>query len=1030
MDGDTSRLFSSLSLHEQVSIIAALLRGLLLEAEPLPPERPEYYAGFVAMYQMVLYTEIAGEVDIQRSEIDREQEAELWKEQARRGDADFHAWCEVSADVHRQERIERQSRLDRLCPDEMEQSYLQSMRAECDSNDQMQQRALAVLPELQEKMASLSMLPKEKDLIKQMAAFDQRVTRAKTATLGQGSSQPSRKKKHKDPGANDYAFYWRRLFLNMQSERIGGTCMPGKIKADCADMEAWEAAAYFFMTAGCIRLSTEDHALVYGPFNGKEEEQKEYEDLIHARSRRRFEIFSKLWDPAKVAFDELTVQVLSSHAHGPPVLHPWWPAENHRLQCKLEQDRLEALERELNGEDTSEAARGRSQLSPILFSCRPFMTEVQQDELKHQPLSTRIEMEQARDSWIWIWHDLMDGKDLDYDSPADRYHALLLTRDILNSQNIPLEHVGTIGLWSPSDWMKSVSDDLALTCSFCYSKILPSLETQAITCSGCGVAKYCKSSCQDADWTKEYMPHREACAAMRLARSDPVAFRSQMEADRQEARRLAETEVQKRREEQVEAARKEAASKAAALLAPAQEDRDQNFASEALAHLQRVMKARTEATTLRAIPERNEDLKSALTLAQRISIKGSWPDELRGGFARSVAEARELLESSSNTLQQQHSEGDVKLGGPSRHKGPAQAEPGRQAPGQATLSKRPKQADEVDATPSKREKQKRRRSELKRKKEVELAHHAEAEAALERQRLYNLHPKVWEAAEGDAFEGIQEETVLDDGEVVITLPSKTSNAFAFREGLLKDSARKLWAEGQRSPHSAKQRRGRSSSPDHCWRGSQARGLKFSLAEFQARFAGADSRQRLATAGPEDYGADLSEAVPSCEQSQADSVLEVGVEGFMDPRDILFTHSSISRCFRNGAALDDTIEAVLKGEIELTAFPAMEVIDLDGHYFCLSNRRLFLHRVLANMGRCQQARVVPLSWNSERVQRLRWDESLGRLATKWERSLSTKNGGRLVRIQSKFSSLQEPSRASRDGLLQVRSAVDRAQSAHR
>ena len=612
MDGDTSRLFSSL----RISIIAGLLRGLLLEAEPLPPERPEYYAGFVAMYQMVLYTEIVCEVDMQRMEINMERDEELWKEQARSGHTDFHAWCEVSADARRQECIQRQSRLEQLSPDEIEQSYLNSMRAQCDSGDQMQQRVLAVLPELQEKMAALSMTPKTKDIIKQMAAFDQKVTRARTATPGQESSHPHRKKKHKDPGANDYAFYWRRLFLNMQSERMGGTCMLGKIKADCADMEAWEAAAYFFMTAGCIRLRTEDHALVYGPGNGKEEEQKEYEDLIHARSRRRYEIFSKLWDPAKVALDELTLQVLSNHAHGPPALQPWWPAENHRRRWKLEQDRLEAVERELNGEDTFEAASGQNQLPYVLFRYKPFMTEVRQHELKHQPLSTRIEIQQMSDSWIWTWHELMDGNNLDYDSPADRYHALLLTRDMLNSQNIPFEHVGTLGLWSPSDWMKAVSDDLAITCSFCHSKLSPALETQTITCSGCGVAKYCSSNCQDADWTKEYMPHREACAAMCAARSDPVGFQSQMEADSQAARKHAEIEVQKRRDEQLEAARREAASNAAALLAPAQDARDQNFASEALAHLQRVMKARNEATTMRAIPERNEDLKSALTLAQ------------------------------------------------------------------------------------------------------------------------------------------------------------------------------------------------------------------------------------------------------------------------------------------------------------------------------------------------------------------------------------------------------------------------------
>ena len=128
---------------------------------------------------------------MQRMEINRERDEELWKEQARSGHTDFHAWCEVSADARRQECIQRQSRLEQLSPDEIEQSYLNSMRAECDSGDQMQQRVLAVLPELQEKMAALSMTPKTKDIIKQ--AFDQKVTRARTATPGQESSHPPQK---------------------------------------------------------------------------------------------------------------------------------------------------------------------------------------------------------------------------------------------------------------------------------------------------------------------------------------------------------------------------------------------------------------------------------------------------------------------------------------------------------------------------------------------------------------------------------------------------------------------------------------------------------------------------------------------------------------------------------------------------------------------------------------------------------------------------------------------------------------------
>ncbi len=102
---------------------------------------------------------------------------------------------------------------------------------------------------------------------------------------------------------------------------------------------------------------------------------------------------------------------------------------------------------------------------------------------------------------------------------------------------------------------------------------------------------------------------------------------------------------------------------------------------------------------------------------------------------------------------------------------------------------------------------------------------------------------------------------------------------------------------------------------------------------------------------------------------------------LHPFDIRFTHDSVSAAFRTGVPLDDEIEQVLGGRLGPKAFPPLEITLLDGHFYSISNRRLFLFRVLASFGLCQQIQVEYLAPGCERLRHLRWDDRLGRMAPK-------------------------------------------------
>merc|ERR1712070_1295197 len=70
-------------------------------------------------------------------------------------------------------------------------------------------------------------------------------------------------------------------------------------------------------------------------------------------------------------------------------------------------------------------------------------------------------------------------------------------------------------------------------------------------------------------------------------------------------------------------------------------------------------------------------------------------------------------------------------------------------------------------------------------------------------------------------------------------------------------------------------------------------------------------------------------------------------------------------------------------------------------YSLSNRRLFMFRVLHRRGLVDKVNAMVYSLFSERVQRLRFDPRFGCELSKWERSFSSRCDGTKVVVDSQY-----------------------------
>ena len=78
---------------------------------------------------------------------------------------------------------------------------------------------------------------------------------------------------------------------------------------------------------------------------------------------------------------------------------------------------------------------------------------------------------------------------------------------------------------------------------------------------------------------------------------------------------------------------------------------------------------------------------------------------------------------------------------------------------------------------------------------------------------------------------------------------------------------------------------------------------------------------------------------------------------IDPLVIRFTHARIRPYFTGcGMRIEDTISQLLSGETKLSDLPLITVIENDGEYYSLNNRRLYVLKTLRNLGKLEENQV--------------------------------------------------------------------------
>lgn len=71
---------------------------------------------------------------------------------------------------------------------------------------------------------------------------------------------------------------------------------------------------------------------------------------------------------------------------------------------------------------------------------------------------------------------------------------------------------------------------------------------------------------------------------------------------------------------------------------------------------------------------------------------------------------------------------------------------------------------------------------------------------------------------------------------------------------------------------------------------------------------------------------------------------------INPNIVYFTHSRVRPQFTGcNKVIADTIQEIVEGRTRISDIPMITVIENDGHYFSLNNRRLFMFKELCKMG---------------------------------------------------------------------------------
>ena len=81
-----------------------------------------------------------------------------------------------------------------------------------------------------------------------------------------------------------------------------------------------------------------------------------------------------------------------------------------------------------------------------------------------------------------------------------------------------------------------------------------------------------------------------------------------------------------------------------------------------------------------------------------------------------------------------------------------------------------------------------------------------------------------------------------------------------------------------------------------------------------------------------------------------------------PSKIRFMHHHICPRFKNQNSVEDTVNKIAKGKLNVSDLPMIRVVRRKGFYFSFDNRRLYVFRRLQHLGKLKKVKVqlAPLS----------------------------------------------------------------------
>ena len=85
------------------------------------------------------------------------------------------------------------------------------------------------------------------------------------------------------------------------------------------------------------------------------------------------------------------------------------------------------------------------------------------------------------------------------------------------------------------------------------------------------------------------------------------------------------------------------------------------------------------------------------------------------------------------------------------------------------------------------------------------------------------------------------------------------------------------------------------------------------------------------------------------------------EEFLDPMNIHFTQSSVSKQFSNGELITNLLDEVLRGVTSVEDFPTLRVTEYAGQWYASGNRRLMLFKLLRTYNGFSSVPVQIVHW---------------------------------------------------------------------